>query len=68
LIALQFALVSALNLLLFWVVTTALIIYTNIKLKTPGSIITDLMQNLALLVIVLIIYKLFSGATFKIGG
>lgn len=63
-----YILCGCLNLLAFWIWTTVSIIYKNRKLKTTSSILPELAQNSLLLIIILMICFLISGASLKIGG
>lgn len=63
-----YLLCGGLNLLIFWIWTTVLIIYKHTKQKTTQLILPDLAQNSLLLITILILYFLMSGASLKIGG
>lgn len=63
-----YLLCGGLNLLAFWIWTTISIIYKNTKQKTTHLILPDLAQNSLLLITILILCFLVSGASLKIGG
>jgi VIT1/CCC1 family predicted Fe2+/Mn2+ transporter len=59
---------GGLSLFMFWIYTTVAIIYRHNKMKTTGSVLPDLAQSAILLVPILILFFLVSGAQLKIGG
>ncbi len=63
-----YLLCGCVTLLAFWIWTSASIIYKNTKLKTTQFILPDLAQNSLLLIAILILCFLVSGASLKIGG
>lgn len=63
-----YILCGGLNLAVFWIWTTVSIIYNNSKLKTTRFILPELAQNSILLILILVIFFLVSGASLKIGG
>ncbi len=59
---------GGLSLFIFWIYTTVAIIYRHNKMKATGSVFPDLAQSALLLVPILILCALMSGAQLKIGG
>lgn len=56
------------SILAFWIYTSAIIIWKNVKDTNRKRLIPDLLQVLPLLLIPLLIVLLFQNMSFKIGG
>lgn len=60
--------ISGLSMLIFWLITTSLIIGKNIKKGRRKYLIRDLGQNSILLIIPIVLFVLLWNGPMKIGG